>query len=136
MRRVFLTVVALSVLLPTTLVALFLTWFAVIGISSSLRDYTSGNLGSLLTILALLGFGWFGILTLWRCHKRLVSDQPSMTSAWPIWLGLACGSVVSVVLAYSLWQPTRPGLTIVAAWPLIGAFVHAVMLARGRGGGV
>ncbi len=116
-----LKLVAVLVLVPTTLVAAFWSLLGVPAFVDAVihpnpvYPYRGWMLGPLLVA------GWFGIVTLWRLYHHYVSGRPPGRSAVH-WAGLATGCLVSIALLFVVrgqW---------LSAWPMVAAVYFALLL--------
>lgn len=69
-----------------------------------------------MALVAVLGAGWFGIITLWMLFLGLIQDRPPKRPRI-VWAGLIAGGMVS--LYFIVWGG-NPGM-LMFGWPLIAA---------------
>ncbi|QEE23097.1 hypothetical protein CS053_00250 [Rhodanobacter glycinis] len=124
--KLSLYLIAIGVVLPSTMVAAFFSLLGAGFASDALRRHEHALAG--LVALAALVAGWFGLVTLWRLHYRLLHARLDFNRP-AAWAGLACGSVVVLALVLS------SGGTLVFrvsffGWPLLAAAYYAVVLWR------
>ena len=128
-RSVALNILFATVLFPTAVVASFFSLLGAAVVWAGLRGDPSIPLGRAVPLALLLAAGWFGISTLFRLymHFRASSSCPSHPKRAAA--GLVVGTATSVVLAIG----TGNGLSfslLFFGWPVIGAVVLGLMLAR------
>ena len=111
--------IAVCVLLPTTLVAMFWTLLGVPALFDAFDNH--GAAGASVGLSLALVAGWFGLLTLWRLYRNLGAAQFCERQT-NYWIGLGAGVGASLYLLM-----TMPGQWL-AGWPLVAALYFALRL--------
>lgn len=112
------------VLFPSTLVAGIWTLHGVPFVVAGFRR--SENVAGCAILLVAMLVGWFGLVTAWRLYHALLNGRTDFNRR-VAWSGLACGSIVSVllILASNGTLVFRIGFF---SWPLLAAFFYAAWL--------
>lgn len=124
-----LRLVAIVVLLPSTLVAGFwsLPGFAFVA-DALLR---SQHPGTAVVVLAALVAGWIGLGTTWRLYYCLLRKELGFDRG-RAWWGLACGTLVSIGLMVTSGS-SLVGRIAYFGWPLLAVAFFSAVLWRMRG---
>ena len=123
-RPILLGVIAIAVLVPSTLVAGFWSLLGAAWVADALRR--GEHTGTALALIAAMAGGWFGLVTAWRLHYRLRRKDLAFDLRMA-WCGLASGALVCM----GLIATTGGSLLFRAAflgWPLLAvAFFGAAL---------
>ncbi len=126
MRKIFLDLVAIIVIVPTSLVAGVWSLFAVVVIPSALLGDPGFTIATGVYLLFLLIPGWFGIYTLWKLYTYFLNDWPIERSQ--SWCGLASGTAVSLFMIFASGGTVY--FSIFLGWPVIATLIFSAMLQR------
>ena len=121
-----LRVIAILVLLPSTLVASFWSLFGVVFVVDALER--NDRVASGIVLLAAMAAGWFGLITTWRLYYGFLHGRPSLNLR-VAWLGLICGSLTSTGLIATTGGSLAFRIAFIG-WPLLGAAFFAMALWR------
>jgi hypothetical protein len=119
-------VIAIFVSLPSTLAAAFWTLLGTDFVLDAFRRHD--RVMTATALLAALVTGWFGLVTLWRLHYRLLQGRADFNQH-VAWAGLACGCLVSLGLI-AVTGGTLIFRIIFFGWPLLAAAYFAFVLWR------
>ncbi len=125
-HRLLLRLMAVAVLLPSTLGAGFGSLLGGAFVADALRR--GHALPASAALAVAMAAGWFGLVTLWRLYYRLLRGDAGF-SRRTAWLGLACGSAVSAG-SMAVTGGTLPVRIVLFGWPLLGAAFFGAVLWR------
>lgn len=119
-----LRLIAIAVLVPSTLVAGFWSLLGAAWVVDALRR--GEHLGTAIALIAAMAGGWFGLVTAWRLYYRLRRGDLAFDRR-VAWCGLACGALVSIGLIATTGGALLFRLGFFG-WPLLAAAFFAALL--------
>jgi len=115
-------------MVPTSLAASLATIVAFAPLASEVRQ---GRIlvspYSALIGLGVLIAGWIGIITSWRLYYHFHKTNQPPNNKLVYWLGLFCGSVTSIIFAFSSGGDLLFNI-LFFGWPLLAVIVFSIML--------
>ncbi|QKV54889.1 hypothetical protein [Comamonas antarctica] len=112
-----LRLLAIAVLLPSTLCAAFGTLLGVAWAADALQR--GQHLGAAMALIAAIAAGWFGLVTAWRLYYQMLRRNVTLDRRIA-WCGLASAALVCI----GLMATTGGSLMVRIAffgWPLLAA---------------
>jgi len=128
-KRFLLFFLALIVMVPATMAAVFLSWlFAASVLAGSYHDAPTGPIPQLSLALFMAG-GWVGIVTLWKLYFHFRSSDHLPERWWWHVTGLLVGTTISAILVATFGTTAWPASLLFGS-PLIAAIIYGGMLFR------
>ena len=121
-RRVEMNLLALLVIGPFSLLAIYLT-----GLWLSLSPWGESEYGPTLQLTLIVLAGWAGLASLWSFyfHYRRSLQRPA--HLFLRLCGLGAGTAASLVIIGTVGISSTPLFAIIFGWPLIAVLVFVVM---------
>jgi len=123
-----LRLIAIAVLLPSTLCAAFGTLLGAAWATDALQR--GQHLGAAVALVAAMAAGWFGLVTAWRLYYQLLRQQVTLDRRIA-GLGLACGALVAIGLMATTGGALMFRMALFG-WPLLAAALLGAQLWRLR----
>jgi len=127
-KPLMLRLIAIAVLVPSSLCAAFGTLLGVAWAADALQR--GQHLGTALALIAAIAAGWFGLVTAWRLYYQLLRQQVTLERRIA-GLGLACGALVAIGLMATTAGAPMFRLAFFG-WPLLAAAFLGAQLWRLR----
>lgn len=121
-----LRLIAIAVLLPSTLTAGFWTLLGAAWVADALQR--GEHMGTALALSAAMAAGWFGLVTGWRLHYHLQHQYLALDRRIA-WSGLASSALVSIGLLVTTGGSLLFRLGFFG-WPLLAVAFFAMVLWR------
>ena len=123
---IVLGLIAIAVLLPSTLGAGFWTLLGVAWVVDALQS--GQHTGAAIALIAAMAAGWFGLVTAWRLYYRLRRKDLAFDRRIA-WCGLASGALVCIALIAMTGGSLLFRLGFFG-WPLLAAAFFGAVLWR------
>ena len=128
LHPIVLRLIAIVVLLPSTLVAGF---WSLLGFGFVADALLRGeHAGTAALVLAALVAGWIGLGTAWRLYYCLLRQDLGFDRQ-RAWWGLACGTLVAIGLIAAAAGPLMSRI-VYFGWPLLAVAFFSIVLWRLR----